>query len=42
MDLIAKQASQLFKEEWDLIVDQFNDMRSSLYTAEQSLFLIEA
>ena len=42
MDLITKQASQLFKEEWDLIVDQFNDMRSSLYTAEQSLFLTEA
>ena len=34
MDLITKQVSELFRQEWDHILDQFNEMRSSLYTAE--------
>lgn len=42
MDLILKQCNTLFKEEWILIVDKYNNMRNSLYTAEQRLFLTEA
>ena len=42
MDLITKQVGMLFKEEWAGIVDQFNEMRSALYTSEQQLFLAEA
>ena len=41
MDLILKQCNILFKEEWATIVDQYNEMRDSLFTVEQSLFLAE-
>ena len=42
MELILKQCKLLFKQEWVHIVDQYNQMRNSLYTAEQRLFLSEA
>ena len=41
MDLILKQCNLLFKQEWGMIVEQYNTMRNQLYTAEQSLFLCE-
>lgn len=34
MDLILKQCNVLFKQEWGHIVDKYNNMRNSLYTAE--------
>ena len=42
MDLILKQCNILFRKEWGLIVDQYNQMRNSLYTAETALFTCEA
>ena len=41
MDLILKQCNILFREEWGTIVNQYNEMRDSLFTVEQSLFLAE-
>lgn len=32
----------MFKEEWEVVVDQYNTMRDCLFTAEQSLFLAES
>ena len=34
MDLILKQCNRLFREEWGVIVNQYNEMRDALYTAE--------
>ena len=42
MDLILKQCNRLFREEWGVIVNQYNEMRDALYTAEQATFLAEA
>ena len=41
MELILKQCNILFREEWATIVNQYNEMRDSLFTVEQSLFLTE-
>ena len=41
MDLILKQCNVLFKSEWGQIVEQYNNMRDAVFTAEQQLFLAE-
>lgn len=41
IDLIMKQCSKLFKDEWISVVGQYNEMRDGLYTAELELFLSE-
>ena len=42
MELILKQCNITFRSEWGIIVDQYNDMRNAVYTAEQTLFLSES